>query len=192
MSKSSITLRHSKKAFALLFTLVAGAVLIYAGNNVTTKNNSVASSLNSAHKILKVVDGDTAEVDIYGQKRTVRFIGMDTPEVVDPRKTVQCFGREASSKGHELLEGKSVQLEYDPVVGEIDKYGRTLAYVILPSGEMYNQKMIAEGYAHEYTYQSQVYKYQTQFKVAQNAAEAGQLGLWNPSTCNGDTKQAAK
>lgn len=183
---------RSKKIFTLLFTVVAGAVLIYAGKNATTKNNSVASSPSGTHRIIKVVDGDTAEIEINGQKRTVRFIGMDTPEVVDPRKTVQCFGREASKKGHELLEGKSVQLEYDSVVGEVDKYGRTLAYVILPSGEIYNQKMIAEGYAHEYTYQSQVYKYQAQFKAAQQSAEAGQLGLWSPSTCNGDTKQGAK
>lgn len=183
---------RSKKIFTLLFTLVAGAVLIYAGKNATTKNSIVASSPAGTHRIIKVVDGDTAEIDINGQKRTVRFIGMDTPEVVDPRKTVQCFGKEASAKGHELLEGKSVKLEYDPVVGESDKYGRLLAYIILPSGEIYNQKMIADGYAHEYTYQSQVYKYQAQFKEVQKSAEAGQLGLWSPNTCNGDTKQAAK
>lgn len=189
MSKSPL---QSKRMLTLLIALVAGAVLIYAGKNATTTNKTVASSPEGQHKVLKVVDGDTAEIDINGQKRTVRYIGMDTPEVVDPRKTVQCFGREASNKAHELLEGKSVTLEYDPVVGQIDKYGRTLAYIILPSGEIYNQKMIAEGYAHEYTYSGQNYKYQAQFKSAEKTAESAGLGFWAPTTCGGDTKQAAK
>lgn len=43
--------------------------------------------------VTKVVDGDTIQVDANGQRLKVRTIGMDTPEVVDPRKSVQCFGR---------------------------------------------------------------------------------------------------
>jgi len=184
--------RQLKKLSSFIVAIAVGGVMVWAGKNATTQKTSAVNTSGEGHRIIKVVDGDTAEIDIKGQKRTVRFIGMDTPEVVDPRKIVQCFGREASNKGHELLEGKTVQLEYDPVVGEQDKYGRLLAYIILPDGSIYNQRMIAEGYAHEYTYQSQVYKYQTQFKAAEVSARTSQLGLWNPSTCNGDTKQAAK
>ena len=43
--------------------------------------------------VTKVVDGDTIWVDDNGTRLKVRLIGMDTPEVVDPRKPVQCFGR---------------------------------------------------------------------------------------------------
>lgn len=117
---------------------------------------------------------------------------MDTPEIVDPRKTVQCFGKEASNKAHELLDNQTVQLEFDKSVGEQDKYGRLLAYVILSDGSMYNKKMIAEGYAKEYTYQNQSYKYQAEFKSAQTDAETAWLGLWNQNTCAGDTTQPAK
>lgn len=53
-------------------------------------------------KVVRVVDGDTIEIE-SGQK--VRYIGIDTPETVDPRKTVQCFGKEASNKNRELVEG---------------------------------------------------------------------------------------
>src|SRR5688500_9447060 len=45
--------------------------------------------------VTKVVDGDTIEI-AGGQ--TVRFIGIDTPETVDPRRPVGCFGKEASSE----------------------------------------------------------------------------------------------
>lgn len=183
----------TKKVTSLVISILVGVTLIYAGvqNNNQRKiyGNAATGAEYSVHK---VVDGDTAEITINGQNKTVRFIGMDTPEVVDPRKTVQCFGREASNRGHELLEGKKVKLEYDSSVGEQDKYGRLLAYIILPDGVNYNQKMIAEGYAHEYTYSNQAYKYQDEFKTAQSNAEAAQLGLWSPNTCGGNTVQAAK
>ena len=52
---------------------------------------------------------------------------MDTPETVDPRKPVQCFGREASAQAKTILSGQSVYLETDPSQDTVDKYGRTLA-----------------------------------------------------------------
>jgi micrococcal nuclease len=116
---------------------------------------------------------------------------MDTPEVVDPRKPVQCFGREASAQGHKLLENQMIKIETEPAVGDLDKYGRTLGYVFLPDGTLYNQAMIADGYAHEYTYNKQVYKYQAQFKAAEADAKALGKGFWNPATCNGNTTQPA-
>jgi micrococcal nuclease len=168
--------------------------MLYAGkNSITLATNYAGTNTRGVtHRVVKVLDGDTAEIDINGQVKKVRFIGMDTPEVHDPRKPVQCYGREASARGHELLEGKMVGIEYDQIVGETDKYSRTLAYIILPSGEIYNQKMIAEGYAHEYTYQGQAYKYQSNFKQAEVSAKSLGLGFWGASTCKGDTKQTAK
>lgn len=143
------------------------------------------------YDVKKVVDGDTIEIERYGRKEDVRLIGIDTPEVVDPRKTVQCFGREASAKAHEVLEHKRVRLEFDPLVGERDKYNRILAYVWEPDGTLYNQFMIASGFAHEYTYQSQPYKYQAEFKQAEANARASEVGFWSPQACGGNTKQAA-
>jgi len=46
--------------------------------------------------------------------------------------------------------------------------------------------IIAQGYAHEYTYNTP-YKYQAEFKATEKAAREGQIGLWSPNTCNGDT-----
>lgn len=186
--------RQYKKLVSVAFTLIIGLVLIHAG--YIQKHMSVSSESNSkvyySAKVIKVVDGDTAEIAINGQSKTVRFIGMDTPEVVDPRKTVQCFGREASSRAHELLDNQEVTVIQDALVGDQDKYSRLLAYVFLPNNVLYNQQMIADGYAHEYTYQNQSYKYQDQFRQAQNDAQLQQKGFWSPQTCNGDTKQDAK
>jgi micrococcal nuclease len=136
--------------------------------------------------VTRVVDGDTVVVGGV----TLRLIGIDTPETVDPRTTVQCFGREASAYAHLLLGGRSVRLEYDASQGRLDRYGRTLAYVWMPDGRMFNQVMVADGYAHEYTY-SVPYRYQAVFIAAERHARDAQLGLWSPSTCNGDTTTPA-
>jgi endonuclease YncB( thermonuclease family) len=138
------------------------------------------------YSVTSVVDGDTVKVNINGTVETLRLIGMDTPETVDPRKPVQCFGKEASNKAKELLVGTKVRLEKDSTQGELDKYGRTLAYVYREDGLFYNKYMIEQGYAHEYTYNTP-YKYQAEFKAAQKSAQESLRGLWSPSTCNGDT-----
>lgn len=135
------------------------------------------------HKVLKVIDGDTIQVVVDSKKETLRLIGIDTPETVDPRKPVQCFGKEASAKAKSLLSGKSVRLESDPTQGERDKYQRLLRYVFLEAGTNFNKLMISEGYAHEYTYNTP-YKYQSEFKHAQKEAEASKVGLWADGACS--------
>jgi len=138
------------------------------------------------YSVSSVVDGDTLKVNINGTVETLRLIGLDTPETVDPRKPVQCFGKEASNKAKELLTGKKVRIEKDSTQGELDKYGRRLAYIYREDGLFYNKYMIEQGYAHEYTYNTP-YKYQAEFKAAQKSAQENLRGLWSPDTCNGDT-----
>jgi micrococcal nuclease len=140
--------------------------------------------------VISVVDGDTIKVSIDGKTTTLRLIGIDTPETVDPRTPVQCFGTESSRKAKELLSGKKVRIEQDLSQGELDKYGRLLAYVYRDDGLFYNEYMVKQGYAHEYTYNAP-YKYQTEFKADQKYAQDNKLGLWSPNTCNGDTTQPA-
>ncbi len=136
------------------------------------------------YSVIKVVDGDTLSVDMDGKKVTLRLIGIDTPETVDPRKPVECFGVEASNKAKELLTGKSVRIEQDPTQGEFDKYNRLLAYIYLEDELFFNKYMIEEGYAHEYTY-NLPYKYQTEFKEAELFAQNNKKGLWAIGVCDG-------
>lgn len=138
-------------------------------------------------KVVRAVDGDTLVVAIDDTEEKVRLIGLDTPETVDPRKTVQCFGKEASEKMKQLVGVGYVRLERDPSQGERDKYGRLLAYVYVPAnskpeGIMLNLYMIAEGFGHEYTY-NLPYKYQTEFKAAETQAREEKKGLWADAAC---------
>ncbi|MEK9157392.1 MAG: thermonuclease family protein [Patescibacteria group bacterium] len=133
--------------------------------------------------VVKVVDGDTITVSINGESETIRIIGINTPETVDPRKPVECFGQEASTKARELLDGQSVRLEIDASQGETDKYDRLLRYVFLSDGSDFGKLMISEGYAYEYTYQAP-YQYQVAYKTAQGEAQSAKRGLWADNACN--------
>ena len=155
------------------------------------KITATVAPSNKTNEVLvtKVIDGDTIQVIINNKQETLRLIGIDTPETVDPRKPVQCFGKEASAKAKSLLSGKYVRLEPDPTQGERDKYQRLLRYVFLEDGTNFNKLMISEGYAYEYTYNTP-YKYQSEFKQAQKEAEASKLGLWADDACSTSTPQS--
>ncbi|MFA6018568.1 MAG: thermonuclease family protein, partial [Patescibacteria group bacterium] len=137
-------------------------------------------------KVIKVVDGDTVTVETNGVRETIRIIGINTPETVDPRKPVECFGQEASARAHELLDNQTVTLEADSTQGERDKYDRLLRYVFLSNGSDFGKQMISEGYAYEYTY-STPYKYQQDYKTSQSDAENAKRGLWADGACSDAT-----
>ena len=79
-----------------------------------------------------------------GRDEKIRLLGVDTPEVVDPRKPVQCFGHVASAFTKSQLEGRRVMLELDAEAR--DKYGRLLAYVLV-DGHRFDDELLGVGYA---------------------------------------------
>ncbi len=125
------------------------------------------------HLVLRVVDGDTIEID-SGEK--VRYIGMDTPETAHPRKPVQCFGKEASAANKSFVSGQKVRLVKD--VSEVDKYGRLLRYVYLEDGTFVNLELVKEGYAQAATFPPDV-KYSAAFVAAAREAREAGRGLWS-------------
>lgn len=122
-------------------------------------------------RVVRVIDGDTIELE---DGRSVRYIGIDTPETKHPSKGVECFGQEASDQNVALVANQIVQLEKD--VSETDRYGRLLRYVWIGDRHI-NQQLVAEGYAHASTYPPDV-KYQDVFRSAQQQAHKQGLGLW--------------
>lgn len=146
--------------------------------------SSLVLSTTTPYRVVKVVDGDTIDLSIDGETRRVRLIGINSPESVDPRRAVECFGKEASSHAKEILTGGEVKVKSDPSQGLFDKYDRVLLYIYLSNGTLFNERMIEDGYAYEYTY-NKPYKYQKVFKVAQMNAEKNMRGLWAKETCNG-------
>jgi micrococcal nuclease len=140
------------------------------------------TQLQEGYLVTDIVDGDTIKVTIDGTTETLRIIGINTPETVDPRRPVQCFGKEASDKAKELLDGQYVTLERDMTQDNRDKYGRLLRFVFI-NGDDYGKEMIREGYAYEYTYNIP-YKYQAEYKEAQRRAKGEGNGLWRSGVCN--------
>lgn len=154
-------------------------------SSVLSESTTVAQSSPKGKEaqVVKVIDGDTIAVAIDGKNTTVRIIGIDTPETVDSRKSVECFGQKASEKAKEQLSGKTIQLEQDSSQGELDKYNRLLRYVWLDNGTVdYGATMIQDGYAFEYTYETP-YVYQVRYKELQKEAEQNKRGLWSNNAC---------
>lgn len=146
---------------------------------IKPKKTEVLTGVIAFESVVKrVVDGDTIELE-NGDK--VRYIGMNTPESVDPRRPVQCFGKEASEFNKDLVEGKKVWLEKD--ISETDKYGRLLRLVYLenpvnnPNALMVNEELVAKGFAGVYTVPPDV-KYKDRFLAAQKIAVENKFGLW--------------
>ena len=128
--------------------------------------------------VVRVVDGDTIRAKIGRRVERVRFIGMDTPEVVKPNTPVQCFGREASALTKALLpEGSVIHLVAD--VEARDRYRRLLAYVYRDlDGAFVNLLLVEEGYAVPYTYPPNV-AHADDFVAAAGRARDERRGLWS-------------
>lgn len=131
-------------------------------------------------EVVRVVDGDTIVVRIDGQEEKVRLIGIDTPESVDPRKPVECFGKEASRHTSELLpEGTQVRLVRD--VEARDRYKRLLAYVYREQDGLFvNLALAADGFAQQATYPPNV-AHVDDLSAAVRSARDNKAGLW--ATC---------
>jgi micrococcal nuclease len=164
------------KIIAIIF------IIIFCTLAVNFQNRPVKIKEDTAYKVANVYDGDTFSIEIANKIQKVRMLGIDTPETVDPRKSVQCFGLEASKKTKELLEKHAVTLKTDPTQGVFDKYHRVLAYVYRDDGLFVNKYLLENGYAHEYTYNIP-YEKQREFKDFQSLAREGKIGLWG-NICN--------
>ena len=108
----------------------------------------------------------------------LRLISVDTHETKDPRRPVQCFGREAAAFVASVLpRGTGVRLVGD--VDQQDQYDRTLAYVYrLPDGLFVNAELLRRGYAQVLTVSPNVAHADQFVALAAEARDAGR-GLWS-------------
>lgn len=138
--------------------------------------------------VSRVIDGDTFET-ADGTK--IRLLGVDTPEILDPRKDIQWFGKEASLKLREWIEGETVCLRQDrDKTQDIDKYGRLLRYAWkytngkqtsdntkILEGFFVNAAIIQQGYG--FTYTKYPFHYLEDFRKYERVARESNRGLWN-------------
>jgi micrococcal nuclease len=119
-------------------------------------------------RLVRVLDGDTIEVELEGRAYRVRYIGVNTPERGQP------FYAEATAANRALLEGKPLRLVRD--VSETDRYGRLLRYVF--AGEIFvNRALVEGGYAQALTVPPDVSCAEV-FRAAEREARSAGRGLW--------------
>jgi endonuclease YncB( thermonuclease family) len=85
--------------------------------------------------VVSILDGDTIEFLHNQHPERIRFGGTDCPE------KGQVYGKRAKQAMSELLFGKEVTLQ---TISK-DKYGRTIADVLLPDGTNVNHTLVKEG-----------------------------------------------
>ncbi len=121
------------------------------------------------YRVLRVIDGDT--VVIEGGEH-VRYLGVDAPET---QGSPECYGREATERNRQLVEGKRVRLEADR--RDRDRYGRLLRWVWV-DGTLVNEQLIREGYATVYRNEPAA-KYLDRLLAAEAEARSRAAGLWS-------------
>jgi len=134
------------------------------------------SKFRGPYDVVRVVDGDTAVININGEEKRCRFIGIDTPESVHPdaeRNTEE--GKASSDYTNELLSGQQVYLEYD--LAPQDQYGRELVYLYLKDGQMIQEILLKNGLAVTMTIQPNS-KYASYFAAIQAEAREIGAGFW--------------
>ncbi|HEX5166979.1 MAG TPA: thermonuclease family protein [Thermomicrobiales bacterium] len=164
----------------VLVALLTGGCDVEMASESSTARSGNGSDENV--RVVRVVDGDTISVEIDGREERLRYIGIDTPESVQPNTPVECFGIEASEENKRLVEGKRVVLERD--VSNRDRYDRLLRYVYVVDGStrtFVNQALVEGGFAFASSFPPDV-KYQDQLRAAQRKARDEGRGLWGACT----------
>jgi len=124
------------------------------------------------HKVVKIIDGDTIDIETGDR---IRLMGSDAPD------RGECFYSESKEFLETFLAEKEVRLEKD-ITGS-DKFGRLLRYAFMPSDDpkdddvFVNYALVNRGYA---TTQARPpdNKYRELFYSAQKEARQNGLGLW--------------
>ena len=115
--------------------------------------------------VVSILDGDTIQVLHNNRAERIRLNGIDCPE------KGQAYGKRAKQAASALVFGKQVTLQ---TFGK-DKYGRTIADVLLPDDTNVNQALVRDGWCWWYR------KYapgDTKLEMLEAVAKAARRGLW--------------
>lgn len=138
---------------------------------VTISPLPTSTSLKEKAKVSIVYDGDTIEL---ADKRKVRYIGINTPEINWKSGDPQCFATQSARINKEMVGGQEIEMAKD--ISETDKYGRILRYIWI-DGIFMNDFLLRQGYAKLDLIPPDT-SYSGQFKEAQKEARDNKRGLW--------------
>jgi micrococcal nuclease len=131
--------------------------------------------------VISVIDGDTIRVmydaddDGLLDKVSVRYIGIDTPEIHPGSKPVGEYGEEAYEFNRTLIETSDYEVRLE--VYGTDYYDRILAYVYTRNGLFINEEIIENGLARPLTYKDTAH-HSEDFKKAYYKAYEDRKGFF--------------
>lgn len=131
-------------------------------------------------EVVRVISGDTIEVEIEGERLIVGYVGVEAPKFEHSILGTEPFGKEAYERNKEALEGMTVMLETD--LFETDDLGRALRYVFL-GDLMVNALILHEGLA-QATGSPPAIKYAEVLYDVQNQAMIARKGGWRKTWQN--------
>jgi endonuclease YncB( thermonuclease family) len=127
--------------------------------------------------VVGVIDGDTIDVMLNGERVRVRYVGVNTPERDEP-----CYS-DARRATADLVDGKLVTLVKD--VSDEDRFGRLLRYVYV-GGVFVNQRLVEQGYAEVVSYPPDTAHFNEFRQIEQQASAANRgchaTGIFNDNT----------
>ena len=160
-SQAQVKLKNSLIILiSLLILVVSSGCSIYPIVKDIFKEPEFERSL-----VTKVIDGDTIELE---DGRRVRYLGINTPELGE------FYGKEATNKNQELVEGKIVELQKGN--RDTDEYGRFLRYVYI-DGIFVNAELVSQGYAEAYIFDANE-RYSQVLVQLEQYAKLKRRGMW--------------
>jgi micrococcal nuclease len=124
-------------------------------------------------EVLRVIDGDTLEVLLNNQKRRIRLLLVDTPEITKGKN--EPYGQEAKQHVWAMLQAVRNRVTIE--IEGMDKYGRLLAHVFA-AGVNLQKSLLTNGLA-KYAYDYGDYKYENEYREAERQAREKQRGIWS-------------
>ncbi|CDD17803.1 nuclease-like protein [Clostridium sp. CAG:798] len=164
------------------WTIILPAIYYDKNFNRIEKNHEESSNKIEV-ELVGTVDGDTAKFKMNGEQITVRFLGINTKETVDPEIGEEAWGKEASDFTKEKLENATkIELEFDSSTDEKDKYNRYLAWIWVDD-ELLQNSLVESGLAENYMLKNN-YKYAGILQESEENAKNNKLGIWSDETNN--------
>ena len=157
----------SKRLRRLLsgLSLLVLAVLVWLDHNVVTPTRTESLPLQQqgsdqdfarydgkTFTVVRIVDGDTLHLNVPDANRpttTVRLLGIDAPEMHDNQRGQMFYAREATEFVPQFTYDRAVTVYLDRTTARTrGTYGRLLAYLVLPDGQVLNEALLLEGCAY--------------------------------------------
>lgn len=138
------------------------------------------------YTVSRVVDGDTVDLDVpdlQQQRPTtrVRLWGVDTPEKARGKQQAMHFAEQATAFVVGQVQGKAVQVRLHPNKDTRGKYGRLLAYLVVPeSHQVLNEMLVVTG--HAYADRRFDHQHMDRYVQLEQTARRQRRGLWARAT----------